>query len=57
MTDYFTPTMRLYVNELVDWERYLRLLHGTAPDVEAEVGAYRSVLETAAAQAARSARG
>ncbi len=43
--------MRLYVNELVDWERYLRLLHGTAPDVEAEVGAYRSVLETTAALA------
>ena len=51
MTDYFTPTMRLYVDELVDWERYLRLLHGTAPDVEAEVGAYRSVLETTAALA------
>jgi hypothetical protein len=51
MSDYFTPTMRLYVDELVDWERYLRLLHGTAPDVEAEVGAYRTVLETTAALA------
>ena len=51
MTDYFTPTMRLYVDKLVDWERYLRLLHGTPPDVEAEVGAYRTVLETTAALA------
>jgi len=51
MSDYFTPTMRLYVDKLVDWERYLRLLHGSAPDVAAEVGAYRTVLETTAALA------
>lgn len=51
MSDYFAPTMRLYVDKLVDWERYLRLLHGSAPDVAAEVGAYRSVLETSAALA------
>jgi hypothetical protein len=51
MSDYFTPTMRLYVDKLVDWERYLRLLHGSAPDVAAETGAYRTVLETTAALA------
>ena len=51
MSDYFTPTMRLYVDKLIDWERYLRLLHGSAPDVAAEVGAYRTVLETTAALA------
>jgi hypothetical protein len=43
--------MRLYVDKLVDWERYLRLLHGSAPDVAAETGAYRTVLETTAALA------
>ncbi len=51
MSDYFTPTMRLYVDQLVDWESYLRLLHGSEPDVETELGAYRSVLETTAALA------
>ena len=51
MSDYFAPTMRLYVDRLVDWEGYLRLLHGSAPDVAAEVGAYRSVLETTASLA------
>jgi alkylation response protein AidB-like acyl-CoA dehydrogenase len=51
MTDYFAPTMRLYVDRLVSWERYLRLLHGGAPDVEADLGAYRTVLETTAALA------
>ena len=51
MSDYFAPTMRLYVDELVDWKRYLELLHGSAPDVTAEVGAYRTVLETSAALA------
>ena len=51
MSDYFTPTMRLYVDKLIDWERYLRLLHGSAPDVAAEIGAYRTVLETTAALA------
>jgi alkylation response protein AidB-like acyl-CoA dehydrogenase len=48
MSDYFAPTMRLYLDRLVDWKTYLRLLHGGAPDVEAEVGAFRTVLETTA---------
>jgi alkylation response protein AidB-like acyl-CoA dehydrogenase len=43
--------MQLYVDKLVDWERYLELVHGSAPDVSAEVGAYRTVLETTAALA------
>ena len=51
MSDYFAPTMRLYMDELVDWKRYLELLHGSAPDVASEVGAYRTVLETTAALA------
>ena len=51
MSDYFSPTMRLYVEKLVDWKRHLQLLHGGEPDVAAEVGAYRTVLETTAALA------
>jgi alkylation response protein AidB-like acyl-CoA dehydrogenase len=47
MTDYYAPTMRLYVDRLVDWERYLRLRDGGAPDVASEVGAFTTVLETA----------
>jgi alkylation response protein AidB-like acyl-CoA dehydrogenase len=52
MSDFFAPSMRLYVDRLVDWERYLRTKSGGAPDVAAEVGAYRSVLETTAQLAA-----
>lgn len=51
MSDYFSPTMRLYVEKLVDWKRHLQLLHGGEPDVAAELGAYRTVLETTAALA------
>ena len=46
MSDYFARTMQLYVDRLVDWDRYLRLRAGGEPDVEAEVGAFRTVLET-----------
>ena len=48
MSDFFTPSMRLYVDRLVDWDTYLRLLHGGTPDVASEVGAFRTVLETTA---------
>lgn len=48
MSDFYTPSMRLYVDKLVDWEAYLRLLDGGTPDVASEVGAFRTVLETTA---------
>ncbi len=51
MTDYFVPGMRLYLDRLVDWERLLTLRGGEGVDVESEVGAYRTILETAAALA------
>jgi alkylation response protein AidB-like acyl-CoA dehydrogenase len=51
MSDYFAPTMRLYLDRLIDWETLLRLRRGRGVDVEAEVGAYRSVLETTASLA------
>ncbi len=51
MPDFFGPGMRLYLAELVDWESQLTLRRGDDVDVEAEVGAYRTVLETAAALA------
>jgi alkylation response protein AidB-like acyl-CoA dehydrogenase len=50
MTDYFAPAMHLYLDRLVDWGELLRL-RGDGSDVETEVGAYRSVLETTAALA------
>ncbi len=51
MSDYFAPTMRLYIDKLIDWESYLKLRNGEVPDVESEVGAFRTVLETAGALA------
>ena len=51
MPDFFVPGMRLYLDKMIDWERQLRLRLGDDVDVEAEVGAYRSVLETTAALA------
>ena len=51
MTDYFNPGMRLYLEKLVDWERFLTLRGGDAVDVGAEVGAYQTILETTAALA------
>jgi alkylation response protein AidB-like acyl-CoA dehydrogenase len=44
--------MRLYVDQLMDWEPLLMLRSGESIDVEAEVGAYRTILETVAALAA-----
>lgn len=52
MSDYFLPTMRLYLDELIDWETLLSLRAGEDVDVEAEVNAYRTVLETTAQLAA-----
>lgn len=52
MTDYYAPTMRLYVEKLVDWNRYFRLRSGGPADVAAEVGAYETILETTAQLAA-----
>lgn len=48
MADYFVPTMRLYLDELVDWDTLLPLRSGDDVDVGAEVGAYRTILETTA---------
>jgi len=50
--DYFNAGMRLYVDRLVDWEALLTLRGGEDVDIEAEVGAYRTILETVAALAA-----
>ena len=51
MPDYFSPGMHLYLEHLVDWEVLLTLQRGTTVDVKAEVGSYRTILETAAALA------
>ena len=51
MPDFFVPGMRLYLDKLVDWEGLLTLRQGASVDVEAEVGAYRTILETTAALA------
>jgi alkylation response protein AidB-like acyl-CoA dehydrogenase len=49
--DYFGAGMRLYIEHLIDWEGLLTLRGGDAVDVESEVGAYHSILETCAALA------
>jgi alkylation response protein AidB-like acyl-CoA dehydrogenase len=49
--DFFSSTMRLYVDELVDWDALLTLRQGETPDVETEVGAIRTILDTTAALA------
>lgn len=46
MSDYFHPTMRLYIDRLVNWDDLLRLRRGDGVDRDSEVGAYRTVLET-----------
>jgi len=48
VSDYFGATMRLYLEKLVDWELLLRLRDGDSADVASEVGAWRTLLETAA---------
>jgi alkylation response protein AidB-like acyl-CoA dehydrogenase len=52
MKDYFADGMRLYLDHLVDWETLLTLRSGECVDVESEVGAYRTILETCASLAA-----
>ncbi len=51
MPDYFGAGMRLYLDQLVDWDAWLRLQRGDAVDVAAELGAYRTILETTASLA------
>ena len=51
MTNYFAPGMHLYLDHLVDWEKLLTLSRGESVDLESEVGAYRTILETCAALA------
>jgi len=51
VSNYFDASMRLYLEKLIDWDRLLGLLRQGKVDREAEVGAYRSVLETVAALA------
>ena len=48
MPDYFTPVMRLYLEHLVDWGALLTLRRGEPVDVDAQVGAYETVLATTA---------
>ncbi|MFQ5417831.1 MAG: acyl-CoA dehydrogenase family protein, partial [Myxococcota bacterium] len=52
MNDYFGAGMRLYIERLVDWETLLALRNSGAVDVDAEVGAYRTILETVGSLAA-----
>ena len=52
MADYFNTGMRLYLDHLVDWKKLLEIRSSGAVDASAEVGAYRTILETAAALAA-----
>ena len=48
MSGYLNDVVRLYMNELIDWETTLRLKKGASVDVEAERAALMEVLETAA---------
>jgi hypothetical protein len=49
--DYFGTGMRLYLEHLIDWETLFDLRSGEGVDLEAEVGAYRTILETCASLA------
>jgi alkylation response protein AidB-like acyl-CoA dehydrogenase len=51
MSNYVAPAMRLYLDHLVDWEGLLSLRRGGPVDREAEVGAFRTILETVGALA------
>jgi alkylation response protein AidB-like acyl-CoA dehydrogenase len=52
VSDYFGAAMRLYLEKVVDWQQLLTLRHGEPVDVGAEVGAFRTLLETTAGLAA-----
>jgi hypothetical protein len=51
MPDFFVPGMRLYLEKMIDWQTLLTLRRGGDVDVAAEVGAFRTVLETTASLA------
>jgi alkylation response protein AidB-like acyl-CoA dehydrogenase len=51
VSDYFGAAMRLYLEKLVDWQQLLTLRLGGPVDVAAEVGAFRTLLETSASLA------
>jgi alkylation response protein AidB-like acyl-CoA dehydrogenase len=51
MPDYFSPAMRLYLHEMIDWKTLLRLRTGEEPDLDAEVGAYQTIMDTTASLA------
>lgn len=48
MSDYFNGAMRLYLEDLVDWEALLTLRRSERVDLDAETGAFRTILDTAA---------
>ena len=52
MADYFNTGMHLYLDHLIDWQDLLTLRAGGPVNLEAEIGAYRTILETSAALAA-----
>jgi alkylation response protein AidB-like acyl-CoA dehydrogenase len=47
VADFYNASMRFYVENMIDWQRLLELRGGDDVDPDAEVGAYRSILETA----------
>ena len=51
MPDYLGSGRRLYIDQLIDWETYFQLRDGHHADLEAEVGAYITILETTASLA------
>jgi alkylation response protein AidB-like acyl-CoA dehydrogenase len=46
---YLNDVVRIYMDELIDWDSVLRMRKGADVDVEAEKAALLEVLETAAA--------
>ena len=52
MADFYNASMRFYVDHMIDWSRLLELRRGDDVDPDAEVGAFRSILETAGELAA-----
>jgi len=52
VTEYFNTGMRLYLDHLIDWKTLIGIRSGGTVDVDTEVGAYRTILETASALAA-----
>jgi alkylation response protein AidB-like acyl-CoA dehydrogenase len=48
MSEYLNDAIRLYVNQLIDWDSYYQWRKGSQVDVDAERSALLEVLETAA---------